>query len=204
MPSVGQPRVTVDAWPTGQAGDSISAWQAPTRVAVDDRIPRRWGFQVDGNEEEADEWFKLGLVHPEYLPNSLLGSDTLEAARQLRASHDMTPSGVTEAYLRGLGTAVLPRAVAEVGKAAEDQPGPSSMWLSAPRPTGLLPVNCGTRLKTLVSCATSTRNRPSASFPSPRLPSYGLQPAGKSHPTGGYATLAIPWRTSRPAVLSHR
>jgi hypothetical protein len=47
----------------GQAGDSESAWQAPTRVAaLNDGHPRRWGFEVDGNEEDAFRWFKLLLV----------------------------------------------------------------------------------------------------------------------------------------------
>jgi hypothetical protein len=60
-------------------------------------------------DEEAFRWFKLALVHPEYLGHGFQVSTVLNDERQLRGEEGVRPSELAAVYLRELWTSSLHR-----------------------------------------------------------------------------------------------
>ncbi|KAK3291522.1 uncharacterized protein B0H64DRAFT_435852 [Chaetomium fimeti] len=102
----------------------VNETQVPSAVAADAGNPPgpghpRWGFLAPV-DMTTFRLFKLGIVHPEYLPNGLSNSDALIRAQRVRTAHQVTPSQVTEAFFRGFWATGLQLAAPELGMSVDE------------------------------------------------------------------------------------
>jgi hypothetical protein len=105
----------ISEWPSTSGGRPCHAAEVPTRLALDAAHcgHSRWGFQVSA-DEEAFRLFKLALMHPEYVSDTIHDSAALQNARRVRRFYCMPPGEVAALFLRELWATSLQQAAVEL------------------------------------------------------------------------------------------